>query len=136
VLRALTGALLAAALPLAALCAPLVHAHIDDHHADHHDNHHDAPVVHSHFSGHSDAAPPVHPDEARLGTHDDQLAISLQVFVAVGAASLHLPVAPPISVLLAAPVETAAHVPVDVVHGHDPPLRLSLPSRAPPAFLS
>src|SRR5687768_11220601 len=72
VLHRLTAAALSVAIPVAALCALLVHAHLDDHHADHDD----APVVHSHFSGHVDAAPPVHPGEARLGTHDDELAIS------------------------------------------------------------
>lgn len=124
--RALIAAGLSVAIPVAAVCAPLVHAHLDAHATDHHG----ARVVHAHFSAHDVSFVPF--DQPRLGTHDEERTIALQVFVAVAVPSFDVPVASTTSVPLVAPLEASAHRPVDVVHGHDPPSEGTLSSRAPP----
>jgi len=48
VVRRLLAVCLSVAVPIGALCAPLVHAHLDDHHG----GHHQANRVHAHLGGH------------------------------------------------------------------------------------
>ena len=126
VIRAVVATSLTLALQLAAIWAPLVHLHPDDH-ADHHG----APPIHAHFSGHAGTAVPS--GQAELAQDDDERAVFLQLFVAVAATTFPA-IAAPASLFTVVPaIETSAHPPVDVVHGHDPPFMRSLPSRAPPA---
>src|SRR5688572_32002807 len=128
VIRTLTAVGLSVAIPLGALCAPLVHAHVDDHDADHHRTH----KIHAHVSHHSS-----HSTAAESRVHDDEAdrAVSLQLFVAVAPASFDVPAAVVTSWDLGALAESPARHSLRVVHGHDPPFLTSLPSRAPPAFL-
>lgn len=128
VTRTLTAVGLAVAIPLGALCAPLVHAHVDDHDADHHRTR----TIHAHLSHHSS-----HSTAAGSRVHEDEAdrAVSLQLFVAVAPASFDVPAAVVTSWDLGTPAESPARHSLRVVHGHDPPFLTSLPSRAPPAFL-
>ena len=128
VIRAFTAAALSVAIPLGALCAPLVHAHVADGDGDHHG----ATRIHAHVTGHSPL--PVVPGAARIDDHDGDRAVYLQLFVAVAQASLDVPAAVVPSWDLATPAESPARRSLHVVHGHDPPFLTSVPSRAPPVF--
>ena len=130
VTRTLTAVGLSVAIPLGALCAPLVHAHPDDVDTDHHRAH----EVHAHFTGHSTLS--TFPDGARFDDHEGERAVYLQLFVAVPQASFDTPAAAVTCFDLGAPAESPARHSLRVVHGHDPPTLTSLPSRAPPAFPS
>ena len=130
VIRTLTAVGLSVTIPLAALSAPLVHAHLDELDTDHHRAH----EIHAHVTGH--ASFPVPHDGAALDDHEAERAVSLQLFVAVAQASFDVPAAVVPVWQLSAPAEAAAHHPLRIVHGHDPPFIGSLGSRAPPAFPS
>ena len=134
VIRTLTSVGLSVAIPLGALCAPLVHAHVDDHDGDHHRAH----EIHAHVSDHVTSDRPTHPAAAASRVDEDETgrAVYLQLFVAVAYASFDVPAAAATSWDLAAPAESPARQSLRVVHGHDPPFLRSLASRAPPAFLS
>jgi hypothetical protein len=133
VIRRWVAAFVSSAIPVAALCAPLVHAHPDHHDSDHHV----AAVVHAHVAPH----PADHHDrrrnssESTVRDHDEEQTLRLQVYVAVGQTSYELPAATLTVVQLATPGETLAHRPVIVIHGHDPP-QFPTSSRAPPSRLS
>ena len=121
---------LALAVQAAALSAPLVHAHPDDHATEHHG----AREVHTHWAGH--AASHNSSDEPSLDAADHDRAVFLNAFLAVAASSF-----PAFGVThavfeLPVPAERAAHQVIEVGRSHDPPSFRSLPSRAPPAFLS
>ena len=149
---------LSLAIPVAALAAPLLHVHPDEHAT----AHHRGATVHSHWSGHSgtpaghrhhdsnairDANHDGDRDGARvpastssdgptLHTADRDRAIFFSAYVAVTPAALPSPGIVPNAVALPVPLERAAHLSVEVAHGHDPPLTRLLPARAPPSFLS
>jgi len=129
-MRAVIAAALALVLPVAGLGAPFVHAHPDDHATDHHGGR----ALHAHAAGHAwshhAASGPA------LDTADHDRAVYVSAFVAVPAISFSVQRAAVAAFQLVAPVERAAHRPVDVVHGHDPPSGRSLPPRAPPLHLS
>jgi hypothetical protein len=129
VFRTLTAVALSVAIPLGALCAPLVHAHVDGHDADHHRAH----EIHAHFSDHSTHSTA---SGSRMQEDETGRAVYLQLFVAVAHASFHIPAAVAPSWDFVAPGERPARHSLHVVHGHDPPFLTSLPSRAPPAFPS
>ncbi len=138
VIRTLSAVGLSVAIPLGALNAPLVHAHLDGLDTDHHRAH----EIHAHVAGHS-SPPTVLPttlptttDGLRLGDHDAERAVSLQLFVAVAQASFDVPAAVVASSQLGTPAEAPARNSLRIVHGHDPPFVGSLTSRAPPAFPS
>jgi hypothetical protein len=116
---------LALAVPAAAVRAPFLHAHPDEHATDHHA----APAVHAHFSSHGHTTRTSGP---AIGDADHDRAVRLQLFVAVAAAAFALAATPSEYFVLPVPAITAAHRPVHVVHGHDPPALTSLSSRAPP----
>jgi len=130
VIRRLVAAGLSVAIPVAALCAPFVHAHPDDHDTDHHR----ARSIHAHFSSHDSES--VSNVGARIGDDDHDRAVFLQVFVAVAAPSFDVSFTIASVFELVAPPEVPAHVWVDAVYGHDPPTVASLVPRAPPAYLS
>lgn len=123
--------LIAAAVSLAvvaAVCgAPLVHAHVAEH---------DGAVItiHAHFGAHAGA--PADPGTPRVDHADDERAIFLP-----GPVSAAPPAVAPLATaadvfILAPPHERAAEQRLRVVRGHDPPVRLPGPPRAPPACLS
>ena len=124
---------LCVAVPIGALCAPLVHAHVDDHHA----GHHDANRVHAHLSGHDVDRHVSSGGDLAIGPDVDPEHITrLQIFVAIHAAA-------PLSVALAharytlpTPLESIMRRPPAVVHSHGPPGASFAGSRAPPAFPS
>jgi len=131
VLRKLIAVGLSVAVQAAALGAPLVHAHLGGHESSHH---HGRQAVHAHFSGHSSSH---HHSGARsLDDNDAERTVFLQLFVAVSAPSFHLPAALVSSFDLIVPAAVAPRDLLQVVHGHDPPVARSRPSRAPPSSLS
>ena len=157
VLRTLTAVELSVAIPLGALCAPLVHAHPDNHHADHHG----ANRIHAHLGGHrptpeAPARPrrsasaeagdldhhPLHQHDLTGGTPaieqdaDAEQITRLQVFVAVYADAFTPPALPNARFILPTPPESAMRRPPEVVHSHGPPYASSTGPRAPPAFPS
>jgi hypothetical protein len=137
---------LSLAIPVAAAAAPLLHAHPGDRAT----AHHRGATVHSHWSGHGDtpAAGHSHDDDHDAGdgrawvtsdapifdTLDPDRAIFFSTFVAVTPPLLPTPGIVPNAVALPVPHERAAHLNVEVAHGHDPPFTRSLPARAPPSL--
>src|SRR5215510_11225323 len=128
--RKLIAMAAAGALQWAAFLAPFMHVHLDDHVTAHHAGH----AMHAHLSEHAQHA--THHDGLEIEVPDDDRAIYPQVFVAVEAGSVELPaiVADTFQVPVAA--ERSAQRPIDVAHGHDPPVIASLPPRAPPVLPS
>ena len=130
-LRTITAVFVAITLQLAVVGAPLFHAHLDDDH----DGHHRAARVHAHLGGHAHHA--LHHDGPAVAQNEDsERAIGLQLFVAVQPAAFSVPALPQLRFTLAAPLESIVLSPSGALHSHDPPLRQSGPSRAPPPFLS
>ena len=121
---------LACAIQAAGLSAPLLHAHPDEHAS----GHHDGRTVHSHWADHD------HPSHSSgtpaFQSTDADRAVFLNAFVAVAASSISSPGVPPAVFELLVSSERAAHQVIEIAPGHDPPGAASLPSRAPPAFLS
>lgn len=133
VIRTLTAVGLSVAIPLGALCAPLVHAHLDDHH----DGHHAANRVHAHPGGHKVDHPFSSERGLAIGADaDPEHIIRLQVFVAVHAAAPSSAALSQARYSLPAPLESVMPRPPAVVHSHDPPGASSAGPRAPPAFPS
>ena len=148
--RTLTAVGLSLVIPLGSLSVPLVHAHPDELRSDHHH----ANEIHAHLGGHASfhashdsvasdnvasdsvASDGVASTGATLDDHDAERTVSLQLFVAVAQASFDVPAAVVTDWFVNSPAEAAAHHPVRVVHGHDPPFVASTGSRAPPAFPS
>lgn len=126
--RKMLALALSVAVQAAALGAPFVHAHPDEHAT----GHHAGRAVHTHWAGHSHHSP----DGPVLGTADHDRAVFVNAFVAVAMSVFHVPMVAPDTIDLPVPAEREAHRAVDIAHGHDPPVFRSLPSRAPPAFLS
>ena len=129
VVRRLAALGLAFAVPLGAICAPLVHAHLEDHGTT--DHHRVRSAVHAHFEGHTGTSVPGH--HSSLGPGGSERTIYLQLFVAVAVASFHLTAATA-TFELATPQEAPAHRSIHVVHSHDPPVLATLPARAPPSL--
>ena len=129
-MRKLVALALAVAVQGAVLTAPLVHAHPDDHATDHHA----AGAVHTHWDGHRHTSPSS--DVPAFDTEDADRAVYLNALVATAPAVTSAPVVPLSAFVLPRPAERAAHRRVEVVRSHDPPGVGSLPSRAPPTFLS
>ena len=148
--RKLIAVAVTLAMPVAAVCAPLVHAHLDDHahghrihahlsgHASHHDEGHghsrssEEPALaakHHHADEHGDPA-------ATFVAADDssERATSVPLYVAVQKDVLLQPVLPPASFAMAAPLRSVLRRPPDVVRSHGPPVVRLSPSRAPPSF--
>jgi hypothetical protein len=133
VLRAIVAVSSAAALQLAAVGAPLFHAHLDDHH----EEHHGAARVHAHIGGHESAHHVILGDGPAIAEEGDaELATAVQLFIAVEPSPLATAALPQLRFTLPAPLESIVPSPSGALHSHDPPLRHSGPSRAPPAFLS
>ena len=138
--RTLTAVGLSLVIPLGSLSVPLVHAHPDELGSDHHH----ANEIHAHLGGHASFHTPhdnvasdgVAPTGTRLDDHDAERTVSLQLFVAVAQASFDVPAAVATDWFVNSSAEAAAHHPVRVVHGHDPPFVASTGSRGPPAFPS
>jgi hypothetical protein len=132
--RKCVAGLLVSALPVAALLGLVLHAHPDDHNTDHHAAH----VIHAHFGGHEQGH-----HEARRDGHpvyddadDHDRAVYFESFVGEATASFVIAAAVPLEIDIPTPEVQAAQPPVQVVHGHDPPLCSQLAPRAPPSFLS
>jgi hypothetical protein len=131
VVRRLLAVCLSVAVPIGALCAPLVHAHLDA-------GHHEANRVHAHISGHdldghhaaSEHHLAIEPDA------DPEHITWLQAFVAVHAAAPISPALPQAHYTLPAPLESVMRRPPAAVHSHDPPGASSAGPRAPPTFSS
>ena len=130
--RKATALALALAVQTAGLTAPFVHAHPDDHATDHHDAH----AVHAHFAGHQASHHSTAPNGLSVETDDNDRAVYVNAFVALAVTSFSIPAAIVTTFELPVPAERAAHRPVDVSHGHDPPAFGSQSPRAPPLFLS
>lgn len=131
--RTFTAVALSVAIPLGALCAPLVHAHMDDHH----DGHHAATRVHAHLGGHgvdhhssSKDGRAIEPDA------DPDHVIRLQVFVAVHAAAPAAPALPQARYTPPALLESIMRRPPAEVYSHGPPGASPAGPRAPPVFPS
>lgn len=124
---------LSLAVQAAALGAPLVHTHPDEHATAHHAGR----SMHVHWSGHGQ---PHHHDDhtdgPAFGIADEDRAVFVNVFVAVPVPLFSVPSPAPAVFTLAVPAERASERGLDVVRSHDPPSLHSLPSRAPPSFLS
>lgn len=126
VTRKVCAVALAAALPLATLWTPPVHVHLGDG-AQH--------VAHAHFSSHQvSPRSSDRPGLYRAKRHGDTLFLQLFVATAVSAFAVPLVAASPFELSL--PSGVGADRPVGARGGHDPPILVSLPSRAPPARLS
>ena len=125
---------LSLAVQAALLAAPFVHAHPDDHRT----THHSGRAVHAHWASHAETAhPPDHDSHAStLEAGDHDRAVFLTLFVAVAAQHDAVPLAAQPMFDLPLPEARAPKRGVEVVRSHDPPFSTSLPSRAPPAFLS
>ena len=141
--RRLLALSLSAALPVGAICAPLLHAHADDHH----DIHHLGIRIHAHLGGHG---PKKHADDHShegLNRHaspggsafeDDsglEQVTSVQLFVASQTDTVKAARPEPLGVALLIPSESVLHLSLRVSHGHDPPFVSRLSSRAPPVTL-
>jgi hypothetical protein len=134
VLRATIAVSLAAALQLAALGAPLLHAHLDDHD---HDGHHGAARVHAHLGGHSTARHATqHDDPAVTEDEDSERATGLQLFVAVEPTPFSIPALPEARYAVPMPLESIMRKPPVVAHSHGPPGGRPAALRGPPAFPS
>lgn len=134
VVRRLLAVGLSVAVPMGALCAPLVHAHLDDHHG----GHHDANRVHAHLGGH-DVDHHVVSAGRELAIEPDadrEDVTGVQVFLAVHAAAPASPALPQARYSLPARLESVMRRPPAVAHSHDPPGASSAGPRAPPAFPS
>ena len=129
-LRKLIAVGLSATVQAAALGAPLVHAHLGAHESDHHQG---AQTVHAHFSAHASSH---HSEGRNLDDNDAERTVFLQLFIAVSAPLFHVTPALVAAFDLIVPVAAPPRDLLQVVHGHDPPLAGSGPSRAPPARLS
>lgn len=131
VARKAVAIVLSLAVQGAAVGAPLAHAHPDDHATDHHHGR----AVHMHWGGHA------HPHRPAgvpvLDDDDHDRAVFVNTFISVAPSALPAGAVAHPTFELSIPAETIVRRPVRVAHGHDPPYRGSLPSRAPPAsFLS
>jgi len=129
-LRRGLATVLAVAVQVSAVTAPMAHVHLDDHET----AHHHAREMHTHLSSHgASATRPVDPHVASLTDDDgDERVLSVSGFVATGVDAFPGAVAIPVEIAIVIPdEETVSRVPV-VAHGHDPPGLSVLPSRAPP----
>ena len=133
--RKLIALTLTLAMPVASVCAPLVHAHLDDHVHGHR--------IHAHLSGHASHhehakdrhhADKHHPMAAPVVASDDssERATSVPLFVAVQKDLLLQPVLPRATFAIAAPLRSVLRRPPDDVRSHGPPPVRFGPSRAPP----
>jgi hypothetical protein len=131
VVRKALALALSVAVQGAAVVAPLAHAHPDDHATDHHHGR----AVHVHWASHAHAH---HPARVPVLDDDDHdRAVFVSTFISVAPSTLPAGAAAHQTFELSIPAETMVRRPVRVAHGHDPPYRGSLPSRAPPvSFLS
>ena len=118
-------------LQVAAIGAPLVHSHPDEQATDHHRG----ASVHAHWAPHRSSHHQV-PSDPVLDHSDHDRAVYLRTFIAIAATSFSAPGVTQQVFDLPVSTERAAHHQIDVVRSHDPPALRSLPSRAPPFFLS
>ena len=134
---------LSVAVPVGALCAPLVHAHPDDHHV----GHHDTSRVHAHLGAHefddhdrnhyAIDHHAVRPGASEVAADTDPEQVTRVQFFVADQPDEPIPVGlQPLGFTLPVPLESVMRRPPAVSHGHDPPVvSLSTP-RAPPAILS
>ena len=133
VLRATVAVFLAAALQLAALGAPLLHAH---QHGGHHGRHADA-YIHAHVGGHAHADPGAHYDSPPAAEDAPRERVTwLQLFVAVEASAFAIPALPPTRYALPPLLESIDRRQPAVGHSHDPPGVQLTALRGPPVFPS
>lgn len=118
------------AVQWSAFLAPYMHVHLDDHVTAHHAGH----AMHAHLSEHRELA--THHDAPEIEAPDDDRAIYPQVFVAVQSGVTELPAIVEETFDVPVPAERPGQRPLDVAHGHDPPVIANLSSRAPPVFPS
>lgn len=129
-MRKVIAVTLSLAVHAAAIGAPFVHAHPDDHAT----GHHGPRAIHSHRAGH--AASHHHAGGPALQTEDHDRAVFLGAMAAVAASTLDAPGVTHGVFVLPVPVDGVVHRGLEIAHGHDPPLLVGIPSRAPPACLS
>jgi len=158
--RRLLAVSLSLAVPIGALCSPLVHVHPDDQH----DDHHASGRVHAHLSGHNldDHARDHHGDhdndhhggdhesdhhDSAIDDHDTRAVVvepeanpeqvsRATFFVAVQVDDLIPAGLQSLGFTLPAPLESIMRRPPAVSHAHDPPPVSPSSPRAPPARLS
>jgi hypothetical protein len=129
-LRRGLASVLAVAVEVSAVTAPMAHVHLDDHET----AHHHAREMHTHLSSHgASAARPVDPHAPLVSDDDgDERVLSVSGFIATGVDAFPGVTAIPAEIAIIIPdEETISRIPV-VAHGHDPPSFSVTPSRAPP----
>jgi len=122
---------LAVAVQVSAVTAPMAHVHLDDHET----AHHHAREMHTHLASHgAPATRPIDPHVPSLSDDDgDERVLSVSGFVATNVDSFPGVTAIPVETAIVIPDEvTISRIPV-VSHGHDPPSLSATPSRAPPS---
>jgi hypothetical protein len=118
----------------AALVAPMTHAHDDEHASAHHNGR--VVHTHSHGHGHDSTRPHESPGVQAAQDHDADDARAINPMQMVRTSELG-PLGLPAAVITALPLDiraVAVRPLVERIHG--PPRLPSLPSRAPPTFLS
>jgi hypothetical protein len=130
VIRRVTAAALVVLVQFGAVAAPMLHVHVEDHDTPHHHGQ----ALHAHLSEHRG---PSHSASGPVIDHDDAgRTLTPQIFVSAAVDPFHVPALPAPCVILIVPAPIAVGRTPHVSHAHDPPCVPSLPSRAPPAFLS
>ena len=129
-LRRGLASVLAVAVQVSAVTAPMAHVHLDNHDT----AHHHAREMHSHLSSHgASATRRIDPRVPTLSDDDgDERVLSVSGFIATGVDAFPGVTAIPAEIAIIIPdEETISRIPV-VAHGHDPPSLSVTPSRAPP----
>ena len=123
----------AVTVQFAVFVAPFMHVHLDDHVT----AHHAGQAMHAHLSEHAEHAVAHHDhDGLEFEAPDNDRAIYPTVFVAIGAVAFEAPAIVAETFQILVPAERPARRPLEVAHGHDPPIIANLSSRAPPSPLS
>jgi len=130
VARRTLATVLAVAVQVSAVTAPMAHVHLDDHET----AHHHAREMHTHLAGHGAATRPVDLLVPSLSDDDgDERVLSVSGFIATSVDSFPGVAAIPVEMAIVIPDDvTISRIPV-VSHGHDPPSLSATPSRAPPS---
>ena len=128
--RRTLATVLAVAVQVSAVTAPMAHVHLDDHET----AHHHAREMHAHLASHGAATRPVDLHVPSLSDDDgDERVLSVSGFIATSVDSFPGAAAIPVEMAIVIPDDvTISRIPV-VSHGHDPPSLSATPSRAPPS---
>ena len=131
VARRALATVLAVAVQVSAVTAPMAHVHLDDHET----AHHHAREMHAHLASHG--APATRSIDAHVPSlsddDGDERVLSVSGFIATSVDSFPGVAAIPVEMAIVIPDDvTISRIPV-VSHGHDPPSLSVTPSRGPPS---